>query len=294
MTIPSFPVTRQLTLADRELFTELFHDLKPLASEFTFAGLYLFRTAHRYRLGMVGDSVVVLGSGYDGVDYALPPLGGNVAAALRWLLEGGIGIYGADERFVSLYCGGESVDIVEDRDNWDYLYLRHELAELPGNRFHKKKNRVNYFRARHDCRVELLGPGHGDGCLALLDEWGRVRGGGGNRSLLPELAANAEAIRLQGELGLQGVVAIVDGAVKAFALGEKLNDTTSVCHFEKADPFMEGLSQLIDQEFNRRLFTECEFVNREQDLGESGLRNAKLSYQPVEMVKKYRLRARLS
>lgn len=290
MTIPQFPESRQLSLADQELLTTVFHDLQPRISELTFAGIYLFRMAHRYSLSLLGDSVVVLGAGYNGASYALPPLGGDVVGVSARLLAAGAEIYGADDRFIARYCGELAVTIVEDRDNWDYLYRRQELAELPGNRFHKKKNRVNYFRARHDCRVEPLDTEHREGCLALLDEWGRVRGGGENRSLVPELEANAEAIRLQSELGLEGVVALVDGVVKSFALGEKLNDTTSVCHFEKADPFMEGLSQLIDQEFNRTLFTECEFVNREQDLGEPGLRNAKLSYQPVELVKKYRLR----
>jgi len=53
---------------------------------------------------------------------------------------------------------------------------------------------------------------------------------------------------------------------------------------------MEGLSQLINREFSRMLFDDCRYINREQDLGEPGLRNAKLSYHPVELVKKFRIR----
>ncbi|MBP1751231.1 MAG: hypothetical protein H6Q57_67, partial [Geobacteraceae bacterium] len=89
-----------------------------------------------------------------------------------------------------------------------------------------------------------------------------------------------------------GLVVLVEGVVKAFVLGEKLNDTTSVCHFEKADPFLEGLYQLVDREFCRRCFTECTYVNREQDLGEPNLRVSKLSYHPVELIKKYKVRVR--
>ena len=75
--------------------------------------------------------------------------------------------------------------------------------------------------------------------------------------------------------------------VVAFALGERLNRNTAVCHFEKADPFAEGLYQLVNREFARLLFQDCTFINREQDLGDMGLRNAKLSYHPVKLQKKY-------
>ena len=95
---------------------------------------------------------------------------------------------------------------------------------------------------------------------------------------------------MAGELDLEGIVISVDGVVKAFVLGERLNRDTAVCHFEKAEPFMEGLSQLVNREFAARLFTDCRYINREQDLGEPGLRNAKLSYHPVELVRKFRAR----
>jgi hypothetical protein len=78
--------------------------------------------------------------------------------------------------------------------------------------------------------------------------------------------------------------------VKGFAIGERLNRDTAVCHFEKTDPFMEGLAQLVNREFAARFFTDCTYINREQDLGEPGLRSAKLSYHPVELVRKYRAR----
>ena len=162
------------------------------------------------------------------------------------------------------------------------------MAELSGNRYHKKKNRINYFVARHDFKVEVFTQLHLPGCRKLLDEWSRVRQEVQNASVAEESAAAAEALQLAGELGLQGVVVLVGGEVKAFALGEELNRDTSVCHFEKADLFMEGLYQLVDREFCRLLFTGCTFINREQDLGEPNLREAKLSYHPVQLVKKFR------
>lgn len=290
MGIPSWPAFRSLDIGDKSRFDSIFERLQPRVSELTFAGLYLFRSAHDYGLSLIGDSLVVLGRGYDGSRYCLPPLGGDVASACDLLLEAGLELYGVEAEYVSRYLENVEHEIIEDRDSFDYLYLREELAVLPGNRFHKKKNRINYFAVRHAHEVHLFSSQHLCGCLQLLDEWAKVAEVEGNRSFELEMDATVEALAQADALGLEGVVVTVGGVVRAFAVGERLNRETAVCHFEKADHFMEGLSQLVNREFARLLFNDCRYVNREQDLGESGLRNAKLSYHPVELVKKFKVR----
>jgi hypothetical protein len=289
MEIPVWPVSRPLHIGDKQLFDGLFDHLQPRVSEMTFTGLYLFRTAHEYRISSLGDSVVVQGRGYDGGRYCLQPLGGDISAASGQLLGGGLELYGVEDGFTARFLKGLDFQVFEERDSFDYLYLRDELATLPGNRFHKKKNRISYFAARHDHEVHLFSGQHLCGCLQLLDEWGRVAEVEGNRSFGLEMDATVEALTRAEQLGLNGVVVTVGGDVRAFAMGERLNCDTAVCHFEKADHFMEGLSQVVNREFARLLFTDCRYVNREQDLGEPGLRNAKLSYHPVELVKKFRI-----
>ena len=286
--IPVFPASRPLELSDKQKLDPLLVSLQPRVSELTFAGLYLFRNAHDYRLTMVGDAVMLLGKGYDGAEYFLPPLSGDIARALKILFEAGVPLYGADEAFAANFLTDSRLVLTEDRDSFDYLYLRSDLAELPGNRYHKKKNRINYFTSRHNHVVEIFEERHRGSCLELLVEWRRVRGADDSHSLQLETEATAEGISMASQLGLKGVVVFADHDVKAFALGERLNGDTSVCHFEKSDPFMEGISQLVDREFNRLLFTDCTWVNREQDLGEPGLRAAKLSYHPVALVRKFR------
>lgn len=290
MELPSYPEAKGITLADKPLLDRLFLELQPRISELTFANLFLFRKVHDYRLTLVGDAVVVLGLGYDGSSYFLPPLCGDVADALQRLFAGGLALYGADDLFVERYLRTEGLEVVPDRNNFDYLHLKQEMALLSGKDYHKKKNRVNYFTLRHQYVTEIYSLGHLEGALALLEEWRRVRVVTGPISVEGEVEGAAEALRLHDLLGLSGVVLLVEGAVKGFALGERLNRTTAVCHFEKGDLFMEGLSQLLDREFNRLLFTECLYLNREQDLGELSLRQAKLSYHPAELVQKYRVR----
>ncbi len=291
MLIPQFPLNRELLLTDKPLFDVLFRQLQPRISELTFAGLYLFRAPHAYRISSLAGSVIVSGTGYDGAPYALPPLGGDRQESARQLLAQGWELYGVDEELSARLSQNQEITLQEDRDNFDYLYRRSDLAELAGNRYHKKKNRVAYFTKRHDFIVAGYESAHREGCLALLEQWRQLHERLGSATLPPEVAATAEALTRSEELELEGVVVLVTGEVKAFALGERLNDTTALCHFEKGDPFLDGISQLANREFSRRLFTECEFINREQDLGEPNLRQAKLSYHPLELVKKYRLRS---
>ncbi|MDD2900332.1 MAG: DUF2156 domain-containing protein [Desulfuromonadaceae bacterium] len=287
MEIPPYPVSRPLGRGDKALLDSLFTTIQPRISELTFAGLFLFRKAHEYRLAQFGDSIIVFGTGYDGAPYFLPPLGGDVSASLNSMFADGLHLYGADDRFVDTFLSGDTLHVIELRDSHDYLYLRDELATLPGSRFHKKKNRINYFTNRHSHTVELYSSIHLTGCLNLLEKWQLSARNDAGRSLQLEMEATAEALRCADELGLEGVVVIVNDQVGAFALGERLNKDTAVCHFEKADPFCEGLYQLVNREFARLLFQDCRYLNREQDLGDTGLRSAKLSYHPVELVKKY-------
>lgn len=288
MEIPHYPNTRDLDLSDKLLLDDIFYNLQPQVSELTFANLYLFREAHEYRLTRVGESVVVFGRGYDGQEFFMPPLNGDVATTMDYLFEGQKTLYGADEKFAEKYLPGEDFQVTPVRASDDYLYLREELATLPGNRFHKKKNRINYFTSRHTYQVELMTVQHAAECRTLLSAWHHSVKQIRNSSADMDFVACDEALLRMAELGLQGVVVRVYGNVKAFALGERLNSNTVVCHFEKADPFMEGLAQLVNREFALRLFNDCQYMNREQDLGDQGLRTAKLSYHPCGFVRKFR------
>lgn len=218
MEIPPYPAARPLVMTDKPLLDRLCADIQPRVSELTFAGLYLFREAHEYKLATVADSIIVLGKGYDGSGYFLPPLGGDVAQALKVMFADGHSLYGADDQFADRYLDGDSVQITDLRDSCDYLYLREELATLPGSRFHKKKNRISYFTSRHDYSVALFSGEYLNGCLNLLDKLVQSSQDDIGSSLRMELEATYEALRCAELLGLEGLVVVVNDNVAAFSL----------------------------------------------------------------------------
>ncbi len=81
----------------------------------------------------------------------------------------------------------------------------------------------------------------------------------------------------------------IQDKVEAFSLGEHLNRETAVIHVEKANPAIPGLYPMINQQFCEKSWSAAPMVNREQDLGEPGLRQAKLSYYPDHWAEKFRV-----
>ena len=93
-------------------------------------------------------------------------------------------------------------------------------------------------------------------------------------------------------LDLKGGYIEVEGKMAAFAIGEKLRNTLYV-HIEKADKSYKGSYAVINNEFvKNNQESGVVFVNREEDAGDQGLRKAKLSYYPVEIIKKYSVKER--
>jgi hypothetical protein len=95
-----------------------------------------------------------------------------------------------------------------------------------------------------------------------------------------------------GRLGVKGGVLEVEEGIVGVILGEVLNRSTFVIHIEKAKSTLKGCYQALEVEFLKAEAGAWPFTNKEQDLGQEGLRRAKLSYNPSGMVKKYILTPR--
>ena len=78
----------------------------------------------------------------------------------------------------------------------------------------------------------------------------------------------------------------MDNQIVAFTMGEPICSDTFVVHIEKAFPDVQGAYPMINQQFVEHECMQYKYVNREEDIGEEGLRKAKRSYRPVFMVEK--------
>ncbi len=179
------------------------------------------------------------------------------------------------------------VVVEETREQWEYLYRRQDLATLSGNRLHKKKNHVNGYMKAYGEDYRALGPADAPAVLELQHAWCAWRGCGDS----PSLAAESDVIcrvaqRWEALPDVTGGALYIDGRMVAFAMGERLDDTSMVVHFEKALPDYRGIYQAINFCFAKYAGAPYETLNREQDAGEEGLRQAKESYFPSGFLKK--------
>jgi len=178
--------------------------------------------------------------------------------------------------------------VQESRDHWDYLYLVQELIELKGNKFHKKKNLLNQFVKKYDFTYVELEQTYIEHALALQTEWCLWKECFNSPALDAE---NKVIIRIFHDFdkikGLFGAGLLVDQKMIAYTVAEELEPDTLVIHFEKGCPNYKGVYQAINQLFLKNSASGYKYVNREQDLGELGLRKAKESYHPVGYLKKY-------
>jgi hypothetical protein len=298
MKIPAFPIFQGVELLSKDVIDD-FLSRHPLeASEYTFTNMFAFRTTYNFRISRMEDNLILLRDS-EPVSIFCPIGGSMIPEALHELFDylrkrnEDPCLERVPESFIR--SNVKEVDdfiFEEERDQFDYVYNVKELIELKGNRFHDKKNHVNNFRKHYAYSYQSLTPDLIGECLAFEDYWCRIKECGKVPGLHKERCAILEMLNNFGSLHIRGGIIRIDNRVAALALGEKMLQDTFVIHVEKANPDIPGLYQVINQEFLMHEARDCTFVNREQDLGIPGMRKAKLSYNPVKFIMKYRVKIR--
>ncbi len=170
------------------------------------------------------------------------------------------------------------------RGDWDYIYNAVDLAELPGKKYHGKRNHISKFQRLYSYTYEAIGPQNLEECRQAAERWCRDNGCNGDYN--QELTAICYALEHFDALRLKGGLIKVEGTVAAFTIGEEINEKVFDLHFEKAFPEYNGSYAMINQEFARRALLCYKYINREEDLNLEGLRKAKLSYYPAILLEK--------
>ena len=295
---PRFPQFLPILLADRDKIHQILWDYQPSTSELTFTNLFLWHGHYGLSWSLCEDWLIILAEPPHGTPWLFPPVGpadrGEICRRLLgWLRDAkGVSephIERADSRLAAEVASLPDLQCEPERDHFDYIYHAADLINLTGNKYHSKRNHINSLKKSISFDYVPLEEVLLDACLNLADRWCEFKRCAEDLNLIGEWEAIRLALLHYRELSLQGGVILVGGKVEAFSLGQLLNRQTAVIHFEKANPEIGGFYSLINQQFCEHAWKEVQFINREQDLGEEGLRKAKSSYYPVHLEEKFRL-----
>lgn len=289
---------KKVLLSDRDVIDELLLRFPQRISGFTFAALYSWNPVYRYEWTHCGLETLLISCllPADGKRHFLQPVGNFGPDAQRLFLEAlkksgyPMKIYGVSSDFIRNYPEFLThFDVENDPGLANYIYRASDLAALEGKFYAKKRNLIAQARKLYQWTVHPLTAENSLECLEVLDQLDTTHNDF-DQTLKNEDVAVREAIAHFSELGQQGILIRVDGKAAAFTLYEALTPEMAVVHFEKAARHYKGLYQIVNQETAKAIAAAgFSSINREEDLGIPGLRQAKLSYGPLETISSYTL-----
>ena len=178
-----------------------------------------------------------------------------------------------------------------DEEVAEYIYRLDNLASLSGERYSKKRNLIKQFvrnfptaTSRPLCDTDL------PAVLAMSEVWLDGHPERASRHLQEELSALRHLQDAPLEyFGLVGQGIFLDSKLIAYEFCSPVAGGMWTEHFEKALKDYNGAAQALNQFSAQALQGRCEWLNREQDLGSPGLRQAKQSYHPEYLLRNYDL-----
>lgn len=287
---------KKLTLDDKNKFDKVIDLYNFESCEYSFTTLYLWREVCDIEYVEIDNAIIIKKKNFKGKYHFMQPLGYK-ADNLKKIIEE-MNMYKAENKMDYLFgdiegffldelkqCYKGDINIVEDRNNFDYIYPRNSLATLAGKKLHNKKNHYNQFVKNYKYVIEEMNEKTIKGCIQLAKNW--LENAPFDIWLKYEYIGIKEILKNINTFNLKAMAVSVEGKIVAFAVGEQINDKVAIIHLEKADSNYKGVYAFINKMFVEKFFQEVEFINREQDLGHEGLIKAKQSYKPFEFTKKY-------
>ena len=276
-----------MELKDKEIYRRFMPWIgECLTSDVNFAMTWLEDICGRAEFIDCGDFLLTI-TDYNGQRVFYPPIlkdkkffGAAVEAMLeRARIEGvPLDIRGLGEEFVPMLP--PDLVVINDRGDSEYIYFAQDLINLSGKKFHSKRNFVrrfrelfpNYeFRAYRDSDFDVV--------MQMCGQW----------TLEFEYQMVERALRNWRALDLKIMVLFIGADLVGFSINNMESDLVAHTFFEKADRNYIGAYQALNNFTARALFGNVKYVNRQSDLNVEGMRKAKLSYNPVFLVDRYRV-----
>ena len=260
-------------------------------ADFTVGYQYMWADAYRLAFGeAVGVGFLTTGVGPRVIAPPVPPVGREraFADALYAAFSENPRIAVLDRQTAdafSLVFGDRAV-ISTDPATHDYLYTAESLSTFGGKKLAAKRNHLNAFlRLYPDYTVRAIDAETLPYARGFLSRY-RTEEEDDSPTARAEGMAAERLLNAFPLLPLCGILLFVGGEAVGLSVGEMQGDTLFI-HVEKAKRELRGAYPMLVRELVSRAMPTAVYVNREEDDGDHGLRQSKLSYRPTAIIEKY-------
>lgn len=287
---------KDITFEDKQVFEQFYKYKTSRGCELSFSNNYLWVSHYGTKWSIVEDCLVFYNPHRDSVSL---PIGANPYKALEALLR----YYEEQNKpFMMHLVTKEQFDALEQqypgrftieyvRDVADYIYEADSLGNLAGKKLHAKRNHINRFVENHPEWVyEKITDENIEECLEMAQKWREINKCDEDKEKSAEICVTLRALKERDKIGLTGGAIRTKAGIVAFSLGAPLTEDTFVVHIEKAFGEIQGAYPIINREFVLHAAKGYRYINREEDMGEEGLRKAKMSYNPAILLEKGNVR----
>lgn len=305
---------KKLDLQSLKLFSDFFESQPYKICDYSAGAVYMWREFFDSQYAIFDDTLVFKFIGMtDKLSFSYPILLGEqredrVLAAIAKLREyatkepaaegGRLTIANVPEEGMALlrkHFSETDIQVSCDRDWSDYLYSYQEIHDLAGRKFSSKRNHIKNFdrsclnHSFEKITTDNIGEVREFFAERMASEREVLSAQGQSMSELQETEENKtkEVLDQFFDLPFDGAVLKAGSRVAAFTVGEKVGDVLFI-HIEKANIEYKGVYTKLFHEFV--LMNEgrgINYLNREEDVGDEGLRKSKLSYNPIKLLDKH-------
>lgn len=169
----------------------------------------------------------------------------------------------------------------------DYVYYREDLQLFAGRRYSGQRNHIKKFRAQWpDAEFRRLTAADEPVIQQFWQDYEAEFPKGDNAKARDELGLAKRMLGMVDKPWFRAGGMFDGERLVALSLGEKCGDTL-IIHIEKALYSYTGVYPTLVQTFANAFGDGCQWINREDDAADRGLRTSKLQYGPARLAPKY-------
>ncbi|MBI4785612.1 MAG: DUF2156 domain-containing protein [Chloroflexi bacterium] len=286
-----YPHFKKVTLADKGIFDQFTRQYPPY-SDFNFWSLLGWNTHGRTCFSILNDNLIIKTKGYfDDTDICSLLGASRINETIAILLEDAPRLELVPEIVVQCLETPNNFVVGEDPDNHDYLLAIDDLIKLNGRRFKSIRSKTHRFKKEYpDHKIEVLNANNGDDVRAMIELtalWSKSKGFDEGKSQ-EDIAVLCRFLQYASEFTSRLVGLFIGNRLIGYTINEIVHDHTALGHLGKTDLSFDGGAAYMECETARLLREQkCIHLNLEQDTGIANMRQAKLAYRPVGLLRKF-------